>query len=221
MLILFKFGVAEHLLAFRERGLLHMRTLRYFAEQEASSSRGDKLEGTSKIIQPGDVGGITIGHPLLGKHTVDPRELAGPVTLLLNREAERNVFCMFALTRPQEKLLLHSQNLDFGPSFVHVRNTPEFLNRIRLAAQLANLQTQARMVEYFDEDKYSGPTGPFLKSSRFVHQSEFRVVVSPGLPGVRELVLGSLEDITTPVLPLADIDSLVDYSPESARAAGL
>ena len=34
MLILFKFGAPEHLRVFREQGLLHMKTLRYFASRK-------------------------------------------------------------------------------------------------------------------------------------------------------------------------------------------
>jgi hypothetical protein len=219
MLILFKFGAPEHLLAFREQGLLHMRTIRFFAEREANPARKDRFEGTAEIIQPSDAE-IIFEHPLLGKHTVDPRELTGPVSLTLDSEANRNVFCMFALTKPQGKPLIHGDNLNFGTSFVLVLNTPEFLRRISSAAQSAGLQTEAGLVKYFDENKFSGPTGPFLKSSRYMHQSEYRIVVSPGIP-IRELTVGSLEDITTPVLPLADIDSHVDFSPESARAAGI
>ena len=172
------------------------------------------------MIQPSDVGDFIIEHPLFGKHTVDPKELTGPVTLLLNREADQNIFCMFGLTKPREKPL-HSDVLDLGTFFVLVLNTPEFLKRIRLAAQAASLRIEARPVEYFDEAKYSGRVGPFKKSSRYIHQSEYRVVVSPGLSDYRELIVGSLEDITTPVLPVAEIDGLVDFSPESARAAGI
>jgi hypothetical protein len=220
MLILFKFGAPEHLRLFREQGLLYMKSLRYFAEKEANSARNDKFEGTSNIIQPWDVGEFVIEHPLVGKHVVDPSELAGPVSLRLDRDASLNVFCMFAVTEPQESLS-HRENLEFGSSFVLVRNTQEFLDRVAKTAKMEGLQVTAGMVKYFDEHKYSGRIGPFLKPSRFGHQREFRLVASPGIPDVRELIIGSIEDITTPVLPLAEIDSIVDFTPASAQAAGL
>jgi hypothetical protein len=221
MLILFKFGAAEHLRAFREEGLMHMRTLSYFADQEANPARKDRLEGSSSMTQPWDVGDFTIEHPLLGKHQVDPKELAGPVVIRLNREAERNIFCMFAITEPQETPLLHSENLNFGNSFVLVLNRPAFFDRIRKTADSIGLRVDAGLVQYFDEDTYSGTTGAFRKSSRYSYQREFRIVVDPGLSPYRELALGSLEDITTPVLPLSDLDRLVDLTPASARDAGL
>jgi hypothetical protein len=172
------------------------------------------------MIQSRDVGNFTFEHPLVGKFTADPKDLAGPVVIRLNRESDVNVFCMFALTLPQRSID-HPDNRKFGDGFVLVLNSEEFLKRIGVAVRLANLRGEARMVEYFDEEKYSGPVGPFLKSSRFKHQSEFRIVVSPGVRDFRELVVGSLEDITTPVLPLAEIDQHVDFSEEKARESGL
>jgi hypothetical protein len=77
MLILFKFGSADHLRVFREDGVMHMRTLSYFANLETNVSRNDRLEGSSSMYQPKDVGDFTIEHPLIGKHTVDPKELRG------------------------------------------------------------------------------------------------------------------------------------------------
>ena len=221
MLILFKFGAAEHLRQFRVNGVMHMRTMRYFANQEANAARMDRLEGTFSITQPRDVGDFIFEHPLLGKHHVDPKDLAGPVIITFNREVERNIFCMFALTGPQEAPLLHNENLNFGAFFVLVLNRPEFFDRIRKAANLIGLKVDAGLVEYFDENTYSGETGAFRKSSRYSYQREFRMVVTPGLSPYRELVIGNLEDITTPVLPLSDLDSLVDFTPVSARAAGL
>ena len=221
MLILFKFAAAEHLRAFREEGLMHMSTLSYFADREVNPARKDRLEGSSSMTQPRDVGDFTIEHPLLGKYIVDPKELGGPIVIRLNREAERNIFCMFAITEPQETPLLHSENLKLGDSFVLVLNRPAFFDRIRKAADLIGLRVDAGLVQYFDENTYSGETGAFRKSSRYSHQREFRIVVAPGLSFCRELVLGSLEDITTPVLPLSDLDTRVDFTPTSARDAGL
>jgi hypothetical protein len=221
MLILFKFGTAKNLRAFREQGLMHMKTMSYFAQQEANLARRDRLEGTSSMYQPFDIGDFNIESPLLGKYHVDPKELAGPVVLSVNHEAERNIFCMFAITGPQETPLLNSANLDFGDSFVLVLNRQAFFDSIRKTAVRLGLKVEAGLIQYFDEHTYSGKIGAFRKSSQYSHQREFRMVVQPGLSPYRELVLGSLKDITTPVLPLSDLDKLVNFTPASARDAGL
>lgn len=220
MPILFKFGAAEHLRLFRERGLLHMKTLRYFAQHEGNSARYDSFEGTSHIIQPWDVGDFIIEHSLVGRHVVDPKELAGPVMMRPDKVSGANVFCMFGLMKPQDKLLSPG-NLAFGDSFVLIRNTSEFLDRIAKVAKAQNLGLRGRMVEYFDEETYSGPIGPFLKPLRFSSQQEFRLVVTPGIADFRELIIGNIEDIATPVLPHAEIDNYIDFTPAAARAAGL
>src|ERR1700674_3092146 len=103
-LVLFKFGKAEHLEAFR-RGHMHMRTMRYFADEERqNSARGDRLEGASHLFQPKDLR-MTFSHPLVGTFEVDPNDLAGPTFFSVNREAEQNIFCMFSVTQPTKPLL--------------------------------------------------------------------------------------------------------------------
>ena len=48
-LILFKFGMREHLQQFRD-GMLYMNTSAYFAAREEDAPRSDPLEGTSHVI---------------------------------------------------------------------------------------------------------------------------------------------------------------------------
>ena len=152
---------------------------------------------------------------------IDPRELAGPVTFSMDEVAQCNIFCMFALTQPRPEPLMNSENNGLGTAFVLILNTQDFLARVSAAAKMAGLSGRGGPVRYFDENEYSGPTGPFLKSSRFSTQCEYRLVVRPGMEPYRELMLGSLDDITSPVLPLAEIDNIVDFSPERAIEAGL
>jgi hypothetical protein len=76
-------------------------------------------------------------------------------------------------------------------------------------------------VNYYDESSYTGAVGPFLKSRRFAYQQEYRIVIQPGQAPFRNLMIGNISDITTPVLPLSDLDKLVDFSQEAATAAGI
>ncbi|MGH7039541.1 MAG: hypothetical protein ACREE4_18830, partial [Stellaceae bacterium] len=117
--------------------------------------------------------------------------------------------------------LLDERNFAFGDSFVLVLNTQEFINRIDKAVRLARLCGDYNLVEYYDIEKLSGDVGPFRKSALFSYQREFIIVVYPGSPDPIRLSVGSLEDITTPILLLSEINSLVDFSPSAAKAAGL
>jgi hypothetical protein len=213
LLVLFKFGKEEHLEAFRQ-GHLHMRTRRYFADEERENlARGDRFEGASYLLQPKDVR-MTFSNPLIGTIEIDPNDLAGPTFFSVNREAEQNIFCMFSITEPT-KSLLHEEHLSFGTHFVLIRNTEEFFNRIRIAVTELGLRAEGRAVEYFDDTAYSGEVGPFRKSNRFAYQKEYRIVIQPGMVPFRSLEIGDISDITTPVLPLCDLDDIVNFSPEA------
>jgi hypothetical protein len=222
MLVLFKFGREEHLTALREQGLLHMRTMRYFADAERENpARGDRFEGAVRIFQPAAIK-MTISHPVIGTHEIDSRDFAGPVIFSYNQEAEKNIFCLFCLTAPTAtRTLLHDDHLHFGSHFVLILNTNEFFERIKRELARLGLSGRGEPVKYYDESSYTGPVGPFLKSSRFAYQQEYRIVIGPGKAPFRNLIIGDISDITSPVLPLSDFDNLIDFSEEAATSAGI
>ena len=94
------------------------------------------------------------------------------------------------------------------------------MKRFTYTVETLGLIQQYNFVNYYDFDKYSGATGPFRKPSNLAYQNEFRLVVRPGVT-LRRLVIGNLEDITSEVLPLCEINKRFDSSPEAARKAGL
>ncbi len=51
-----KFGKKQHILAFRNNGLLYTKSLAEFAKLETDLERGDCFESTDTIIQPKHVG---------------------------------------------------------------------------------------------------------------------------------------------------------------------
>jgi hypothetical protein len=73
---------------------------------------------------------------------------------------------------------------------------------------------------YYDDATYSGPIGPFQKPSRFAYQQEFRIVLRAGVVPFRNLIVGDLSDITTPVLPLSELGTVCDFSEQVAIEAG-
>lgn len=201
-----------------------MKPLADFAKLESDMVRGDCFEGATRIIQPQHIGEFTIdtGKVGLGKFIANPADLTGPVRIGLDRTASCNVFCMFAVIKPVDGELVDRQNLQFGDSFVCVLNPTEFLTRVRSSAQDAGLTyLEYGLVEYFDASEYSGETGRFRKRGMFAYQNEFRIVAEPGVKTPMELVVGSLLDITSEVLPLSEVNQLLDFSTRSAREAGI
>lgn len=195
--------------ALRANGLLYMRPLADFAKEEESDiGRGDRSEGTTTIIQPKHVEKLIFdtGNAGLGKITVSPLEdLAGPVRIRLNKTASCNVYCMVAVRTLVDGELVPSEVTRLGNWFVIVTNVREFIRRVVLAAKEQNngvSYLESGLVEYYDDEEYSGEIGRFRKRrSQFEYQSEFRIVVEPGLAVARKLFVGNLFDITSEVLP--------------------
>jgi hypothetical protein len=104
---------------------------------------------------------------------------------------------------------------------VLVLNTQEFLNRVVAAAKTRNLSGKCKLVEYFDDEAYTGKLDRFRKSKRFAHQREYRIAIDS--PGDDPLVLdiGDITDITSEVLPFSDADNILKFSEDDARAAAL
>lgn len=210
--VLFRFSKRQYLEEFRRDGLVYMNTLRYFSTLESDSVRGDRFEDTDEIHQPSNVRHLRITDNKTGRViTFGPNAIVGPLLIGLGRRPVCNVFCMFAITDPTKVPLVDERAFEFGDSFVVILNTQEFINRIRAAAERSGLGYSYRLVEYYDETGYSGETGPFRKPARFAYQQEFRFLIEPGSRQPIALDVGSLEDITTPLYPLAEINRIVEF----------
>jgi hypothetical protein len=221
-MLLLKLGWREHMEALR-KGVLFMKPLSFFTALEDDPARGDPYEGTDSILQPCDIGEFTIEPNLPGmeKFTVPLSDLAGPVRIALNRTAQCNLFCMFSVRKPVEGPIFPPPHQWFGDSFILFTNTPEFLSRVAKAATAQGLKIEGRSVEYYDATAYSGKTGRFRKQATYSHQSEYRIAVEPGVEEAGLLDVGDLSDITSEIIPIANADEVLKFSPEDARGAGL
>jgi hypothetical protein len=218
---LLKFGMRQHLETLRNDGLLFMRSLAEFTNLESDLARGDAFEGATEIIQPHHVKNFILEAPGCGKHAINPSDLSGPVRIAKFKTASCNVYCMYAITGPVDGQLVSSQNFQFGDSFVLVLNPGEFLSRTVAAVKAAGLcRLEWKLVEYFDEEEYSGEVGRFRKRSIFAYQNEFRIAVEPGSAEPKKLAIGSLLDVTSEVLPLCEANQHLDFSTRSFREAG-
>jgi hypothetical protein len=214
-----KFGDRAHMEAFRA-GKLYTKPLSAFAEMEKDELRKDRFEGASRISQPHAIKRLKIRSADGKEITITSEDLAGPLLMSYGPEVACNVFCMFSITVPQNDFC-DSRNLRFGDSFVIMLDTMKFIRRVSHAARRLGFGFDAALVEYFDEDGYSGRTGPFRKPSAFAYQQEFRLVLRPGSAEPYILNVGDLSDITSPVHPLADINRICEFGPNNARLAGL
>jgi hypothetical protein len=222
LMVLLKFGQRQHLEEFRKNGLLYLNPEKYFTDLEDDIVRGDRFEGTDQIHQPKDIRHLRIENNVTGSVVmIGPEDLAGPISVRFSKSPPCNLFCMFSGTKPVDGPFVSERNFGFGDSFILVLNTQKFIDRICTTAKKAGFGYTYGPVEYYDADGYSGETGLFRKPSTFAYQQEFRFAIEPGSLQPIRMVAGSLEDLTTPVYSLLDINKIVDFGTESAKQAGL
>jgi len=219
VMLLLKMGQREHMEQFR-KGLLYMNTLSYFRGLDGDPARADRYEGLTHIFQPKDIV-MTISAPGFGEITAGPKDLAGATTLSLNSESCCNLFCLHAITTPVNGALFPSEHEWFGDSVVLVLTAPDFLARVVAAAKARTFAGKSGLVEYYDDDTYTGKLDKFKKSKRFIHQREYRIAI--GSPGTDPLILdiGDIAGITSEVVSLCEANNVFKFSEEDARAAGL
>jgi hypothetical protein len=209
--VLMRFGQRDHLEQLRKSGLVYMNPQTCFAKLEAVDPlRGDRFEGTDRIIQPNALKRLVIQSNVDARKLVIPAsQVRGPLRLSLGKSS-CNIYCMFAVTETAS-FSVDERNFGFGDSFVIVSETQAFVDRFSVAARAIQLDLQYGFVEYYDPDVFSGETGPFRKPATFAHQNEFRFVVQPGSRDAIALQLGSLIDITSGIFPLSEINRLVEF----------
>lgn len=196
-----KFGKRAHLEKL-QRGLLHMKTVRYFRELDASRGWGDPLEGLTAHLQPRSVR-ITLG---LGEKTVEipSEDLAGPV-LIHNYEYDlHHVFCLAAALPEHAEAHVERGEPLFSRKFLedpekdHVLliKVMPFLERLKEGAAAAGTTVRFAPVFYYDEDAFHGSTSPFHKKASLRWQQEFRILLDPSERDFFELQIPSLEDVS-------------------------
>jgi hypothetical protein len=218
-MLLLKMGQRDHMEQFR-RGLLYMNTLNYFRGLDGDRARADRFEGATHIFQPQDVI-IRLSAPGFGEVVIGKEDLAAATTLSMNAELCCNIFCLHAITKPINGTLFSAEHEWFGDSIVLVLNTQEFMKRVLAACKTRNLVVRGSLVDYYDDESYTGKLDRFRKPKRFAHQREYRIAV--GSSGRDPLVLdiGDSTDITSEVVPFSDANGVFKFSEDDARAAAL
>jgi hypothetical protein len=209
-IILMKFGMNSHLEEFRN-GLIYARHISEFSKSSAGDARVDRYEGAEWMYQPDEIRKLTISRKKPDKDIVlGSKNFAGPLVYSTGKKANCNIYCMYSIGNPPPEPLVDERNQTFGDSFVIVIDTQAFLDRVATAVRKIQFACDCGRIDYYDDSRYSGETGPFKKPSRFAHQQEFRIAFYPGVDGPLRLEVGSLADITTPVQSLADINKDVE-----------
>lgn len=190
-------------------GRLYANKLSYFQnlEEPDRARRADPHEGIVAWGQPGIIKIEINGHDL-------SNDFAAPASLSSNRLSEFNVICMHAgyvtnsgtppledLHQIRNRLSIPEECKKFGEIAVVIKNGPEFLNRVKLAAEERRYREAHGLVEYYDPLTFNGffpgISGAFRKQDKFRSEREYRIVFETGNVGTDPIVLniGHIGDI--------------------------
>jgi hypothetical protein len=209
ILALFKFGKREHIDQFVHEGHIYMNSLNYFRTLEDDMLRADKHEGASYNLQADGA----ILQMEQSEKWVDVAKIKEQLVWSDGGKDVTKVFCMYAFLESTSKSLVDPRNLDFGDTFVILKDGDEFLRRVHATAKKENIVLEQGFVEYVDKKTYDGTMGVFRKFSEFAYQSEFRLSVVAEKDTPFSLRIGDISDISM-IGPLAELNKRIKISPK-------
>jgi hypothetical protein len=186
-----------------------MNSLNYFRTLEGDMLRTDKHEGASYNLQ---ADGAILQVEQSGKW-VDVAKIKEQLVWSDGSKDVTKVFCMYAFLESTSKSLVDPRNLDFGDTFVILKDADEFLRRVHATAKKENIVLEQGFVEYVDKKTYDGAMAVFRKFSEFAYQSEFRLSVVAEKDTPFSLRIGDISDISM-VGSLAELNKRIKISPK-------
>lgn len=193
---LIKIGKREHIEAFQKEGVMYMNSFNYFKKLEDDEQRKDIHECIESIKQ---VNWIKLKSDNLEiEFSKKSGSLINAQLRVNNEGLSGNIFSMISITT---NLSLNTDKVDvknseFGNYFLCINNPKEYMNRVDQAMRLKGFEYKYGLVEYYDENSYSGDLGVFYKPQFFQHQNEFRFFIENHLNAPISLNIGSIKDIS-------------------------
>lgn len=225
------FDKKEYALDFMQ-GKMFANRLSYFRrlDEKQEANRGDKHEAVVSWVQPEDAN-LTIN----GIHIT---QLAGPISIQMNRHDHLNIYCMYAGHSGEFESLTEENLRDFkkhleisedcvklGKYAVVVTQYMTFIDRVSNAVRSNNYGLRAGLVDYYDPNTFTGSFNEvdavFKKRNEFSHQKEFRFAFDTGVSGDNSLILdiGDITDITT-LCNVEELNELLTISLKSTSTTG-
>lgn len=183
-------------------GNVYMNSAAFFKTLESGDVvRADSHEGAHSAIQVKELsvqGENGEWIPIAG--------LVNPLVYFTEDSSNFNMFCMYMFT-DQPNVPFDERNLGFGERFAMIVNLPEFLRRVRAAAEKLGRECVYAPVEYVTRETHNGYMGPFRKFDSFSYQHEYRIVLAAGDGKPTTLQIGDIRDITWcgPIIKLGEV----------------
>ncbi len=214
-------------------GRLFANRLSYFKRVEDAEGRGDPREGA--ILPPLDRLTITLEgkDPRTGsveEITITGHDLEAPPVIVPRWFDHINLFCMYAahsgglhgisldnLRDLRKQVEIPESYAKLGKHAVVIIDNPEFIRRVKVAAQREGYGICCALVSYYDPDVGTAPVRSqletiFTKSKVFEYQREFRLAINTGSLGCEPIVLdiGQIDDIAVP-MDIFDINQKLSF----------
>ena len=201
------------------KGKMFANRLSHFKRIEDHDGRGDEYEGaimskSDSLVLKLEATDSETGE-VISSHTIPGTELAAPLIIAPEWFDHINVFCMYAshIGGFQSISVDHAQNLEkqleipetcaeLGKYAVVITNTPEFLRRVKVAADQRGYGIIRNLVKYYDPEVGTPPLQAetetiFTKRKEYEYQSEFRFAIDTRTVGRDPIILdiGEINDI--------------------------
>lgn len=209
--ILVKLLSEEYVESFLD-GNLYLNTATYFSQLDQSDSvRADPNDCVSEArkvlevaIQDDKENWVSIGG------------VQNPIIFRSDELRDLNILCLYTLT-DRHVDTFDDRNLKFGSVAIFISNLPEFVRRVRKAAEVSKWPIQHGPIDYVDRTEIDGSMGPFRKFQDFSYQREFRFAFITNKREACYLNVGNLRDITF-VRPSADVARIWEASRSQIKA---
>jgi hypothetical protein len=186
-----KFGSQKNILDLFENGTIYMNPIEYFRTIEDNKLRGDKYEGTLKIINslPG-----TFRIPNAEKEISYKKiHLTESYEVVLG-----NLYCLYCVSsygfQNPFGFKIDERNMRFGTHCLMIKDNGYFLDSIERELKKNGYKYYHGFVKYYDKNEISKDLTLFDKPNEFEYQKEFRFYVDNEKVEPIILKVGSLHD---------------------------
>lgn len=173
-------------------GQVYMNTLAYFAALSSDPLRADPREGDAWWM-PSNQATLSIKVP--GGDFVPIGGLTGAISYSHPDDRQANVYCLYGVGEDSENTGIDPRVLEFGDTYVAITKPQLLFDKIADAAEKRGQKITVGAISYVDESNHYGLVGPFRKSADYAYQSEFRILMRPGLGQSVMLEIGDIREI--------------------------
>jgi len=194
ILAFLKFGEREHMEDLLQNGTIYMNSLYYFRKHSKHTARHDKYEGISSLYNYPT--GIIEDKARTIRVECQSVQISESYEKTLG-----NIYSLYCVSSYHIKdpfgFQIDKKNLAFGSFCIFVKDSLEFISRIKIALNKLGLPFNRGFVDYYNCKEMNGKVTLFDKPNSFEYQNEYRFYVYRESTEPLVLKIGNLKDIAS------------------------